>query len=80
MPGWDYDTLLAFLRALESACCERRWPEARSETSSRLLLDRRYPTGSMRRELACSRFSTQSLGAIVESIRRAPSACLRFRK
>ena len=72
LPAWDYDTLLAFLRALENTAGS---DDGRRRALSVLtfLLDRRYPTGSMRRSYLLSLFDA-SLGAIFESIRRAPSA------
>jgi len=72
LPAWDYDTLLAFLRALENTAVS---DDGRRRALSVLtfLLDRRYPTGSMRRSYLLSRFDA-SLGVIFESIRRAPSA------
>jgi len=72
LPAWDYDTLLAFLRALENTAGS---DDGRRRALSVLtfLLDRRYPTGSMRRSCLLSLFDA-SLGAIFESIRRAPSA------
>ncbi len=42
-----------------------------------LLMDRRYPTGSMRRSSLLSLFD-QSLAAIVESIRQSPSEAYAF--
>jgi len=76
LPAWDYDSLLAFLRALENTAGSddgRR----RALSVLTLFLDRRYPTGSMRRSYLLSLFDA-SLGAIFESIRRTPSPAYAF--
>ena len=76
LPGWDYGNLLAFLNALERTASngdDRR----RALEVVTLLMDRRYPTGAMRRSSLLSLFD-QSLGAIVESVRRSPSEAYVF--
>jgi glutamate synthase domain-containing protein 1/glutamate synthase domain-containing protein 3 len=76
LSGWDYGDLLSFLRALECAVGkddDRR----RALDVLTLLMDRRYPTGSMRRSSMLSLFD-QSMGAIVESVRRSPSEAYVF--
>jgi glutamate synthase domain-containing protein 1/glutamate synthase domain-containing protein 3 len=74
--GWDYGSLLAFLKALERSAVkddDRR----RALGVLTLLMDRRYPTGAMRRSSLLSLFD-QSLGAIVESIRQSPCEAYAF--
>jgi glutamate synthase domain-containing protein 3 len=70
-PGWDYADLLGFLEALEHSAASDEDRRRALEIVTRLM-DRRYPTGVMRRSSLLSLFD-QSLGAIVESVRRAPS-------
>jgi glutamate synthase domain-containing protein 1/glutamate synthase domain-containing protein 3 len=76
LPAWDYGTLLAFLKALENTV-DSDAGRSRALSVLTLLLDRRYPTGSMRRSCLLSLFDG-SLGAIFESIRRSPSAGYAF--
>jgi glutamate synthase domain-containing protein 1/glutamate synthase domain-containing protein 3 len=74
--GWEYGSLLAFLEALERTAGkddDRR----RALGVLTLLMDRRYPTGSMRRSSLLSLFD-QSLAAIVECIRQSPSEAYAF--
>jgi glutamate synthase domain-containing protein 3 len=76
MLGWDYGRLLAFLAALERTAVEDD-DRRRALGVLTLLMDRRYPTGSMRRSCLLSLFD-QSLGVIVESIRQSPSEAYAF--
>jgi glutamate synthase domain-containing protein 3 len=76
LSGWDYGNLLAFLKALERAA-DNSDDRRRALEAVTLLMDRRYPTGGMRRSSLLSLFD-QSLGAIVESIRRSPSEAYVF--
>ncbi|MGB7590863.1 MAG: glutamate synthase [Terriglobia bacterium] len=76
LPGWDYGNLLAFLKALERAA-DNGEDRRRALEAVTLLMDRRYPTGAMRRSSLLSLFD-QSLGAIVESVRRSPSEAYVF--
>ncbi len=69
--GWDYGDLLSFLKALERAVGKDDDRRRALEVLT-LLMDRRYPTGSMRRSSMLSLFD-QSWGTLVESIRRSPS-------
>jgi glutamate synthase domain-containing protein 1/glutamate synthase domain-containing protein 3 len=74
--GWDYGSLLAFLKALERTAGkddDRR----RALGVLTLLMDRRYSTGAMRRSCLLSLFD-QSLAGIVESIRQSPSGGYAF--
>jgi glutamate synthase domain-containing protein 3 len=74
--GWDYGSLLGFLKALERTAGtddDRR----RALGVLTLLMDRRYPTGAMRRSCLLSLFDS-SLEAIVESIRQFPSETYAF--
>jgi glutamate synthase domain-containing protein 1 len=76
LSGWDYGNLLAFLKALERAA-DRGDDRRRALEVVTLLMDRRYPTGAMRRSSLLSLFD-QSLGAMVESVRRSPSEAYVF--
>jgi glutamate synthase domain-containing protein 1/glutamate synthase domain-containing protein 3 len=70
--GWDYDGLQAFLKQLERAAANDEGRRGGLETLS-LLMDRRYPTGAMRRSRLLA-LVDQSLARVVDGIRRAPSA------
>ncbi len=72
----DYEELLAFLKALEGAAEEDDGRRRALDTLT-LLMDRRYPTGSMRRSSLLSLFD-RSFARIVDSIRRSPSAAYGF--
>jgi glutamate synthase domain-containing protein 1/glutamate synthase domain-containing protein 3 len=74
--SWDYGSLLAFLRALERTAVEDD-DQRRALGVLTLMIDRRYPTASMRRSSLLSLFD-QSLAAIVESIRQSPSEAYTF--
>jgi glutamate synthase domain-containing protein 1/glutamate synthase domain-containing protein 3 len=74
--GWDYGNLLAFLKALERTAGNDH-DRGRALEVLTLLMDRRYPTGSMRPSSLLSLFD-QSLEAIVESIRQSPSVAYAF--
>jgi glutamate synthase domain-containing protein 1/glutamate synthase domain-containing protein 3 len=74
--GWDYGNLLAFLEALERTAGNDH-DRGRALEVLTLLMDRRYPTGSMRPSSLLSLFD-QSLEAIVESIRQSPSVAYAF--
>ena len=76
LPGWDYGSLLAFLKALERTAGNDDNRRRALEVVTRLT-DRRYPTGTMRRSSLLSLFD-QGLGAIVESVRRSPSEAYVF--
>ncbi len=70
LPGWDYTQVLSFLHTLETEATqpERR---ARAFETLTLLMDRRYPTGSLRRSSLLSLYDA-TLGRVVEIIRSAP--------
>jgi glutamate synthase domain-containing protein 1/glutamate synthase domain-containing protein 3 len=74
--GWDYGNLLAFLEALERTAGNDHDRRRALEVLT-LLMDRRYPTGSMRPSSMLSLFD-RSLEAIVESIRQSPSVAYAF--
>ncbi|MGD0922540.1 MAG: glutamate synthase [Terriglobia bacterium] len=74
--GWDYGSLLAFLKALERAVGKDDDRRRALEVLT-LLMDRRYPAGTMRRSSLLSLFD-QSFAGVVESIRRAPSRAYTF--
>ena len=76
LPGWDYESLLAFLKAQErtyGADVDRR----RALAVLTLLMDRRYPTGTLRRSCLLALFDA-SLGAILDCIRQSPSEAYAF--
>ena len=76
LPGWEYGNLVAFLKALErTAASDDDLKRALRVVT--LLMDRRYSTGGMRRSSLLSLFDG-SLGALVESVRRSPSAAYAF--
>lgn len=71
LPQWDYSDLLAFLKGLERSAhqdCDR----SRAIETLTLLMDRRYPTGKIRRSCLLSLLDG-GLAAIVDSIRKEPS-------
>ncbi len=71
IPTWDYPDLLRFLEALEHRATD---DEGRAWTIRllSLLMDRHYPTGSMKRSGLLSLLD-ESFAGVVEAIRRAPS-------
>ncbi|MGH9862119.1 MAG: glutamate synthase [Candidatus Acidiferrales bacterium] len=76
LPWWDYEQMLAFLKGLERSAAND--PEqARALELLTLLIDRRYPTGSMRRSSLLALFD-HSLAAVVESIPRSASKAYAF--
>ena len=76
LSGWDYGDLLSFLGALEGAVGKDADTRRAWEVLT-LLIDRRYPTGSMRRSSMLALFD-RSLGAMVDAIRRSPSEAYVF--
>jgi len=67
----DYEDVIAFLQALEASAhkdCDRR----RAIEVLTLLMDQRYPTGSMRRSSLLALYD-RSFSAVVESIKNSPS-------
>ena len=71
MLSWDYESLLGFLKALECSAGNDN-DRRRALSVLTLLMDRRYPTGAMRRSCLLSIFDS-SLASIVESICQSPS-------
>ena len=71
LPGWDGAELMAFAEALEHDARQNR-DYRRAIEALTLLMNRRYPTGNLRRSSLLSAFD-RSLAAIVESIRESPS-------
>jgi glutamate synthase domain-containing protein 1/glutamate synthase domain-containing protein 3 len=69
--GWDYGNLLEFLGTLERTA-GRDDDRRRALEVLTLLMDRRYPTGSLRRSSMLSLFD-RSLEAILEAIRQSPT-------
>jgi glutamate synthase domain-containing protein 1/glutamate synthase domain-containing protein 3 len=74
--SWNYDELLLFLKRLEKTAQNDAGRERAIEVLS-LLMDRRYPTGALRRSRLLSLFD-QGLAAIVECVRRSPSEAYTF--
>jgi glutamate synthase domain-containing protein 1/glutamate synthase domain-containing protein 3 len=71
LPTWDYDTVMAFLSELERSA-HHDGDRGRVIEVLTLLMDRRYPTGQLRRSRLLSLFD-KGFAAIVESIRQHPS-------
>jgi glutamate synthase domain-containing protein 1/glutamate synthase domain-containing protein 3 len=69
--AWTPDTLLDFLRGLERSASTDEDRKRAFEVLT-LLMDRRYPTGSMRRSCVLSALD-RSFANVVESIRGVPS-------
>jgi glutamate synthase domain-containing protein 1/glutamate synthase domain-containing protein 3 len=71
LPRWDYADVQAFLESLE-------WTVATDDDRQRvltlltLLMDRRYPTGSMKRSYLLS-LVTASFARVLDGLRRSPS-------
>lgn len=74
--SWNYDELLLFLKWLENTVQNDAGRERAFEVLT-LLMDRRYPSGALRRSRLLSLFD-QSLAAIVECVRRSPSEAYTF--
>ncbi len=68
LAAWHYDDVRAFLSALEQS--EDR---ARAIETLTLLMDRRYPTGSLRRSSLLA-LCDQSFAAIIETIKQHPDS------
>lgn len=71
LPSWDYDDVRAFLEGLERADGndeDRDW----AIKVLTLLMDRRYPTGTMKRSCLLALFD-RSFAQLVDSIRDTPS-------
>ncbi len=72
----DYEDVIAFLQALEASAhkdCDR----GRAIEVLTLLMDQRYPTGSMRRSSLLALYD-RSFAAIVESIKKSPSEAFAY--
>jgi len=74
--AWDYDKLLGFLKWLEGPA-QKDDDRRRALEVLTLLMDRRYPTGVMRRSCLLA-FFDQCLATIVGSIRQSPSEAYAF--
>jgi glutamate synthase domain-containing protein 1/glutamate synthase domain-containing protein 3 len=72
LPGWSYEAAQDFLAGLEATTGDDAGRARAIETLS-LLMDRRYPTGSLRRSSLVS-LVDDSLARVLEGIRNAPSA------
>lgn len=72
LPGWSYEAAQDFLAGLEATAGDDAGRARAIETLS-LLMDRRYPTGSLRRSSLVS-LVDDSLARVLEGIRNAPSA------
>ncbi len=71
LPGWSYEKVLGFLDALTTRLDTDDSRRLALETLT-LLIDRRYPTGGLRRSSLVSLFD-QALTQVFDSIRAAPS-------
>jgi glutamate synthase domain-containing protein 1/glutamate synthase domain-containing protein 3 len=74
--SWSCDQLLLFLKRLENTA-QNDGGRERAFQALTLLMDRRYPTGGLRRSRLLSLFD-QSLAGIVECVRRSPSGAYSF--
>ncbi len=74
--SWNYETLLAFLTELERTAGNDHGRRRAIEVFT-LLLDRRYPTGIMRRSSLLSLFD-RSMAKLFDSIRHSPSEAYGF--
>ncbi len=73
---WDYDDVRAFLKALAHAA-ETDHGRVRAIEALTLLMDRRYPTGRLRRSRLASLYD-ECLAAVVDAIRRSSSESYAF--
>ncbi len=71
LPQWEYEDVLAFLGALEEAAGEDEGRTRAVETLT-LLMDRRYPTGKLRRSSLLA-LVDQSFGRLVEAMGQRPT-------
>jgi glutamate synthase domain-containing protein 3 len=71
LPAWDYAAVEGFLAALERAAMDDEGLD-RALATLTLLIDRRYPTGTMKRSCLQSAFDA-ALDRLVDYIRSAPS-------
>jgi glutamate synthase domain-containing protein 1/glutamate synthase domain-containing protein 3 len=76
LPGWSYAAAQDFLAGLEATAGDDAGRARAIETLS-LLMDRRYPTGSLRRSSLVS-LVDDSLARVLEGIRNAPSAAYAY--
>jgi glutamate synthase domain-containing protein 3 len=76
IPGWDGAQFTAFTAALEHDACQNRDYGSAIDTLT-LLMDRRFPTGNLRRSSLLS-ILDGSLAAIIDSIRESPSETYAF--
>lgn len=76
LPAWDYDAVAAFLLELEHSAHKEHDYERVIEVLT-LLIDRKYPTGTLRRSSLLS-LCDKSFAAVVESIRQSPSKAYVF--
>src|SRR5690606_36634774 len=72
IPGWSYQAAQDFLAGLEATAGDDAG-KARAIEALSLLMDRRYPTGKLRRSSLVS-LVDESLARVIESILNAPSA------
>ena len=71
LPVWDYDDVSAFLECLQRTASDDD-NRARAFTMLTLLIDRRYPTGIMKRSSLLA-LVDRSFAQLVDSIRETPS-------
>jgi glutamate synthase domain-containing protein 3 len=70
MPTWEYADAIAFITVLESNSLKRAEHQKVIDVLT-LLMDRRYPTGKLRRSSLISLYD-ESLGRVIAAIRRHP--------
>ena len=71
LPTWDYGAFLEFLSVLEGST-KKDGDIRRALDVLTLLIDRRYPTGNMRRSCLLS-LCDESLSRLIESIKQTPN-------
>lgn len=72
LPAWDYGEVAALLAALERLATGDDEDPARAIAVLTLLIDRRYPTGAMKRSCVLA-LADRSLTGVVDQIRRRPT-------
>ena len=71
IPVWDYEDVISFLSELERST-QTDYARRRAIETLTILMDRRYPTGKLRRSSLVSLFE-RSLTAVIQSIQQSSS-------
>ncbi|MCM8748928.1 hypothetical protein NET02_07225 [Thermomicrobiaceae bacterium CFH 74404] len=72
LPAWDYGEVAGLLASLERLAAGNDEDRARAIAALTLLVDRRYPTGAMKRSCVLA-LADRRLAVIVDQIRRRPT-------